>query len=169
MWLSCPCSHRFLSIVYMCLPPIWKSETAGLQGRTLSVLQRLHLFSSRSTTPGYTLYIINAGREQAPALHLYCSLQHILNKNAITRCGIVYKDMGVWMIPTQGPLWRGGCQPSWLGGENCCSVFSPFVTASPCHLPHQREALASCIQHILNKNTVAGSWVVHKNMGDRSN
>ena len=66
------------------------------------------------------------------------------------------------------PLTRG-LSAKLTGGENCCSVFSPFVTASPCHLPHQREALASCIQHILNKNTVAGSWVVHKNMSNGAN
>ena len=46
------------------------------------------------TTPGYTLYIINVGREQAPALHLYCSLQHILNKNTVAGSWVVHKNMG---------------------------------------------------------------------------
>ena len=42
------------------------------------------------------------------------------------------------------------------------------VTASPCHLPHHREALGSGIQHIFDKNPVTSCRVVYENMGHRT-
>ena len=46
--------------------------------------------------------------------------------------------------------------------------FSPSVTASPCHLPHQREALGG-IQHVFDENAISGAWIVDKDMGHRTN
>ena len=64
------------------------------------------------------------------------------------------------------PLTRGLLSDSEAGGENCKAFFSPSVTASPCHLPHQREALACCLQHILYKYPIPRRGIVDKDVGD---
>ena len=64
------------------------------------------------------------------------------------------------------PLTRGLLSDSEAGGESCKAFFSPSVTASPCHLPHQREALGCRIQHVFDKDAIAGGGIVDKDMGD---
>ena len=63
------------------------------------------------------------------------------------------------------PLTRGLLSDSEAGGENCKAFFSPSVTASPCHLPHQREALGRRVQHIFNEDTVTHCGIVDQNVG----
>ena len=63
------------------------------------------------------------------------------------------------------PLTRGLLSDSEAGGENCKAFFSPSVTASPRHLPHQREALCRSIQHILDKDSVTTGGIIDKDMG----
>ena len=64
------------------------------------------------------------------------------------------------------PLTRGLLCDSEAGGENCKVFFSPSVTASPCHLPHQREALGRGVQHIFNEDAVTRCGVIYKHVGD---
>ena len=63
------------------------------------------------------------------------------------------------------PLTRGLLSDSEAGGEHRNSVFSPSVTALPCHLPHQREALACCLQHVLNENSISSLRIIYQNVG----
>ena len=64
------------------------------------------------------------------------------------------------------PLTRGLLSDSEAGGENCQAFFSPSVKTSFCHLPHQREALACCLQHILDENTISSLWIIYQNVGN---
>ena len=64
------------------------------------------------------------------------------------------------------PLPRGLLSDSEAGGENCKAFFSPSVKTSFCHLPHQREALACCLQHVLNENSISSLRIIYQNMSN---
>ena len=61
------------------------------------------------------------------------------------------------------PLTRGLLSVSEAGGEN---ILSLRLLLRKIHLPHQREALACSLQHILDENAISSLRVIYQNMGN---
>ncbi len=48
-------------------------------------------------------------------------------------------------------------------------IYTSSVSPSGCHLPLKGKALCCCVQHIFDKDTVAGCGIIHQHVGYRIN